>query len=272
MHTDSVLTIILSLAKERGWHLCSFGRTDAVEDLFINNVRRTLEQWEDQPAGRNQIAYNLQRAVIYEYNKLLYAAIGQQGTTAQERALIEIWNYVTPLIRKIVRDDDLAHDVAMDVLIKVCERRDQVRDPGCFLAWAAVIARRAALQAVRRAGREVPVSDLIPEGEEEGAEENQEEYLGRLKEGTDGLPPPEPNGAMRIAELEARIRECLRRMRHAAEVFIGLVLHDLSVAELAGKLGMKPGAIYVIFHRARLRLRQCGPLLADLGVALEATP
>ena len=61
----------------------------------------------------------------------------------------------------------------------------------------------------------------------------------------------DPRRGVRAAELEARIRECLHGMRRGAEVFIGLVLHELSVADIAQQLGMKPNAVYVVFHRAR---------------------
>jgi DNA-directed RNA polymerase specialized sigma24 family protein len=61
-------------------------------------------------------------------------------------------------------------------------------------------------------------------------------------------------------------------MRHGAEVFIGLVLYDLAAPEIAERLGMKPDAVHLVFHRARKRLQDCRSLLADLGVALGATP
>jgi len=258
----------------RDWHLWDYPDLEpAGWDAFARRVQRTLDDWlgrRERPAGPAELDALVERAVIHEYNRLLHAAVGRRGTPAWERAYVEIWNYVTPLIRKMTRDDDLARDVAMDVMIKVCEKYDQVRDAGCFLGWAGVIARRAALEAIRAVGREVPLSDMMEQGAgHENAEESAEEYLDRLQETRGKSVPAELNGAVRIAELEARIRACLHRLRHAAEVFIGLVLREVPVSEIARQLGMKANAVYVIFHRARKRLQECAPLLADLGIALE---
>ncbi len=240
----------------------------ANEGAFVESVTAIMGEWEWLERTLDVPDKLLERAVIHEYNKLLHDAIGHRDTDAGERALIEIWNYVTPLIRKVLRDDDRAQDVAMDVLIKVCEKREQVRDPGSFLSWAGVIARHEAIRAARAHGREVVMTDLG--GDDDDVDAEALEAL--LAAHASGSPGGDPGQGVRAAELEARIRECLRRMRHAAEVFIGLALRDLSVAEIAQRLGMKPSAVYVVFHRARKRLQGCGQLLADLGVALGAKP
>lgn len=262
---------VRSLCADRDWRLLNFEEIWA-EGAFLQRANDILTTWLIPEECQNIIDKLHERAIVHEYSQLLHAAVGQRNTPVWERALIEIWNYITPLIRKILRDDDLAHDVAMDVLLTVCEKRDQVRDPGCFLSWAGVIARRAAVRASQRAGREAPVSALTLGDDEANWDEegDGEAYLDKLRLERGGPAQPELNGSLRAAELEARIRECLRRMRHGAAVFIGLALHELPVSEIARQLGVKVNAVYVIFHRARKRLQRCGPLLADLGVALEA--
>jgi RNA polymerase sigma factor (sigma-70 family) len=236
---------------------------------FIRFIAATLDGWLKCEHQIDLTDRFIERAIIHEYSKLLHAAVGQRDTPAWDRALTEIWNYITPMIRKIVRDDELAHDVAMDVLIKVCERHSEVQAPGAFLGWCAVIARREAVRAAARAAsrtkRETPISALI-RGD---SDEDEEDALDRLRPGDAGPVPPDPDQDQRLAALEATIRECLRRMRHGAEVYIGTVLHDLSAAELARKLCIAPGAVYVALHRARARLKKCPQLLQALREGLE---
>ena len=252
----------------RGWHLLECPEFDAEWPEFTRRIAAILDGWLMRERHVGITFQLLERAVIHEYSKLLHEAVGRRDTEAGARALIEIWNYVTPMIRRILRDDDRAQDVAMDVLIKVCERRDQVRDPGSFLCWAGVIAHREAVRAAKAHAREVVMADLS--GDDDDVDTEALETL--LAAHASGPPGGNPDEGVRAVELEARIRECLHGMRRAAEVFIGMALHDLSVTEIAQRLGMKPNAVYVVFHRARKRLQGCRRLLADLDVALGATP
>lgn len=268
MTTEDLLMRARHICVNRDWRLMVYPNLAISEEALAGRVRSRLQGWLD--AGEHaEITENLiENAVINEYCWLLYQAIGQRDTPARTRALIEIWNYVTPMIRKILRDDDRAQDVAQDVLIKVCEKRDTVRDPGSFLSWAGVIAHHEAIRVAKMHGREVVMTDLGGDDDDMAAEK-----LGALLAAhAPGAPGGDPGEGVCTAELEARIRECLRRMRHGAEVFIGLVLRDLPVSEIARQLEMKANAVYVIFHRARKRLQGCGPLMADLGVALGAQP
>lgn len=269
--TSITIGRVRTVCAARDWHLLKY--SDLItEDEFLQQANATFDIWLVAEYCQAGTVVLLERAIIHEYSALLHEAVGQRGTLTGDRALIEIWNYITPLIRKIVRDDELAQDVAMEVLLKICDKHQQVQAPGAFLGWCAVIARRAAIHSAARAARrskhERPISALIPESSEEG----EEEYLDRLRFDDGKSLPLDPDRDQRTSALEARIHECLRRMRHGAEVFIGLALRELPVSEIAQQLGMKANAVYVIFHRARKRLQGCGPLMADLGVALGAQP
>lgn len=271
--TTSCFTDIFAVTQRtlaaRDWHLldCSVPGVDW-ED-FVHHAIVTVGDWRAHERHPDAFDHLIERAVVHEYSKLLHEAVGRRDTPIRERALVEIWNYVTPLIRKILRDDDRAQDVAMDVLIKVCEKRGQVRDPGSFLAWAGVIAHNEAIRVAKAHRREVVVTDLGGNDDDDIDAETLETLLAAH---VSGSPEDDPGEGVRTAELEARIRECLRRMRYGAEVFIGLVLRDLSVVEIARRLGLRSNAVYVVFHRARKRLQQCRELLADLDVALGAKP
>jgi RNA polymerase sigma factor (sigma-70 family) len=262
-----LLALVRQVVAVRDWRVLDCPELDVDWPEFARRVTATLDGWLTLERHAYITDKLLERAVVHEYSKLLHEAVGRRDTDAEARALIEVWNYVTPLIRRILRDDDRAQDVAMDVLIKVREKRDQVRDPGSFLSWAGVIAHREAVHAAKTHAREVVMTDLG------GSDDVDTEALETLLAAQAlGSLSGDPGEGVRTAELETGIRECLHGMRRAAEVFIGLVLHDLSVSDIALQLGMKPNAVYVVFHRARKRLQGCRKLLSDLGVDLGTKP
>lgn len=264
MTTEDLMARARRICANRDWRLLAYPDPAISEEDFADHVRARLQDWLDAGEYAEITEDLIGSAVINEYCRFLHQAIGQRDTPARARALIEVWNYVTPMIRKILRDDDRAQDVAQDVLIKVCEKRDTVRDPGSFLSWAGVIAHHEAIRVAKMRGREVVMTDLGGDDDDVAAEKLE----ALLAAHASGAPGGDPGEGVWTAELEARIHECLRRMRHGAEVFIGLVLRGLSVSEIARQLEMKANAVYVIYHRARKRLQGCGPLLADLGVAM----
>lgn len=266
--TEDLMMRARHICANRDWRLLAYADLAISEKDFAGCMQARLQGWLEAGEHAEITEDLIGSAVINEYCRLLHQVIGQRDTPAGARALIEVWNYVTPIIRKILHDDDRAQDVAQNVLIKVREKRDTVRDPGSFLWWAGVIARHEAIRAAKAYGREVVMTDLSGDDDELAAEELEALLAAHASD----PPGDDPGEGVRAAELEARIRECLRRIRHGAEVFIGLALRELAVSEISEQLGKKANAVYVIFHRARKRLQGCGPLLADLSVALEVRP
>lgn len=264
---DDLLAVARRICAARDWRLLQYQDLNIGLAEFGRRMAATIQQWREVERRQSNADELIEQTVVHEYCKLLYEAVGRRDTNAGARAMIEVWNYVTPLIRKTLRDDDLAQDVGMDTLLKVCEKRDTVRDPGSFLAWCAVIAYREAIRTAEAHKLEITMTDL---GFTDDADI--EELDTRVSVHSQERPTADLDQAVWLAELEARIRACLHRMRHGAEVFIDLVLHELPTLDIAQRLELKPGAVYVIFHRARKRLQRCRQLLTDLADALGATP
>ena len=264
------------ISARRDWRLLDIPVLGVDHTAFLGRAAGRLEEWRESE-GHEVITQTLiERAVVHEYCRLLHEALGMEGTPAQERALIETWNYVSPLIRRILVDDDLSSECANKVLMTIWQDVAQVRDPGSFLAWAAMIAGRAARRYAQRYRRELPLDDLA---ERDAAREEQlvdaavidipdQPALARL--------PIDPGYAIvekedrrdRLANYEEVIRSCLRRMRRGAEVFIALVLYEDSVTDVARRLGLTPNNLYVIRSRAQDALRRYDGLRQALGCDL----
>ena len=83
-------------------------------------------------------------------------------------------NYVHAIVSRVYRLElDDAEDAFQDVFTRVFERLDTLRDGDALRPWIAQTTRNCAVDALRRAGREILV-DEVPDGPDEG--------LGQLDE------------------------------------------------------------------------------------------
>jgi RNA polymerase sigma factor (sigma-70 family) len=267
INPTDILAIVHRICHERDWQLLNFRALGVDGEAFAGRVAQRLQEWQRTEGYAEITARLIERAIVYEYCVLLHRAVGMEGTAAQERALIEVWNYITPIIRLKLGDGDRTLDCANNALCIVWQKHKTVRSPGSFLAWAAMVATREALAEIRAAKREWPVSALVDDDEEQNDIEPGPVTSTLCTERGAAVPPAEPDD---LAWWETLIRYCLARMKAGADVIIGLVLRDQTVAEVAARLGFTAGRVYVIKFRALERLRQCQPLLQALGRALGA--
>jgi RNA polymerase sigma-70 factor, ECF subfamily len=165
------------------------------------------------------------------------------GTAAGERdALRRLYDrQATRLFgvaNAILRDRDAAADALQDAFLRVAARAGQF-DParGAAEAWLAGIVRHAALDLVRRRGREVPSDDPA---------------LGDT--------PVEPEALERVLAGDAgrRLRDCLALLEERNRTGIVLAfVHGLSHAQVAARLDLPLGTVKAWIRRGLLRLREC---------------
>lgn len=170
-----------------------------------------------------------------------WAALMAAAQAGDQRAYAKLLNEVTPVLRALVRRNRVApshvEDVVQDVLLAV-HRVRHTYDPNLpFLPWLASIARRRAINSLRREGRrgafETSNSEKLETFADPGANndtENQELHEW-LAEAIAKLPP---------------------RQRRAVEL---VKLGEMSVAEASAASGQSPGAVKVNVHRAIRALR-----------------
>jgi RNA polymerase sigma-70 factor (ECF subfamily) len=138
----------------------------------------------------------------------------------------------------ILRDRDAAADALHDGFVHIARRAAQF-DPerGPAGAWLGAIVRHAALDIVRRRGRELPTDDAL---------------LGDT--------PVEPTQFDDVASGAegARLRECLAGLEEKNRRGIVLAfVHGLSHPQIAARLDAPLGTVKAWIRRGLLMLREC---------------
>ena len=141
------------------------------------------------------------------------------------------------LARGILPDDDEARDVVQAAYVRAYYHLEQFRGPDGFKAWLARIAVNEALGRVRRAPtivdaeqQNVALPDLAETGPENAA--SSRDLLRILQAAIDRLP------------------------EEFRQVFMLRGVEQLSIAETAEVLGIKPATVKTRFHRARHMLQE----------------
>jgi len=135
----------------------------------------------------------------------------------------------------VLRDASDVDDVVQQAFVKAFAGLDRFARQAAFGTWLTRIAVNEALMRARRSRQEQAVIALVPRAEED--HRNPEQEAG-------------------TREVMARVRAVLPllRARHR-EVLQLAVVHGLSSAEIANRLGVREGAAKVRLHRARQALR-----------------
>lgn len=156
----------------------------------------------------------------------------------------EIYAYLL----RMVRDADLASDLAQDAFVKAYRNYDTLEKPENARAWLYQIAHRVALDELRRR----KIIRFIPwTGEHRGAAPSAEHLAMELRLSGD------------LSRALAKIPERQRAALLLAEV------HDLTGLELASVLGVSHVAARALLTRARESLRQALAAERDAEAAAE---
>jgi RNA polymerase sigma-70 factor (ECF subfamily) len=143
----------------------------------------------------------------------------------------EIYSYLA----RMLRDNELAADLAQDTFVKAFRAFDSLEDPAKARAWLYQIASRTALDELRRRR----IIRFIPwTGESRGSSKSAEDVAlhGRLS-----------------GEMERALASIPERQRQA---LLLAELHDLTGLELAAALGVSHVAARALLTRGRESLRQ----------------
>ena len=268
-----LLTNFRRVCAKRDWRLFSYRELGITELDAAQQMDVLLHEWQ-KAEGHGEISDSLiERAAVHVYCRAFHRALGLEDTAVQERALVEIWNWTVPIVRRYVRDRGQAEACANDVLFTVWQKYRTIRDPGNMLAFSSKTAAYAAFKMLHEDERYELGLDLA----EAGGGQNAEEHFHRHASDQQPLLSQDALAGDRIhdhieqessqAAFEELIRHCLRSLAQQ-EVFIDMVLRGLTVSQVAAKLGITPNNVSVLKHHAKTALGRCKILVEALGRGL----
>ncbi len=138
-----------------------------------------------------------------------------------------------------------AEDVAQDTLVKALARLHQFRRESAFGTWLIQIAINEARMRNRKQWR-VPMMSLTHDKRDEEA------YVPKDFEDWRDIPS---TALERVEVREALVKALSSLAQHYREAFVLRDIHELSISQTSGILGISPGAVKSRLRRARLMLR-----------------
>jgi len=177
-------------------------------------------------------------------------ALAQQGRDSAFRELIRRYERpVFSLIYRMVRDRELAEDLAQDTFIKVLNHIDRYRPEFKLSSWLFKIANNVAIDHLRRRQLDTISIDGSPHAQTQDAiEATSFDVVGQQESALDEMEARELGGAIEraIATLRPEYRSCIM-LRH---------VEGRSYEEIAATLDLPLGTVKTYIHRARHELRK----------------
>lgn len=177
-------------------------------------------------------------------------AAAQEGHESAFRELIRRYQRpVFSLIYRMVRDRELAEDLAQETFIKVLNAIDSYRPEHKFSSWIFKIANNATIDQLRR--RQLDTLSL--EGAPDAVtQERQEATSLQLSSGGES-----PLDELEARELGSQIEAAIGRLRPEYRACIILRhVEGRPYEEIAETLGLPLGTVKTYIHRARGELRE----------------
>lgn len=154
-----------------------------------------------------------------------------------------------------VREPALAEDLVQDTLLAALRARAGFAAQASERTWLIAILKNKIIDHYRRAGRESPLPEHLDPDEAVDALFRDE------PDGHWAEPPsswPRPDTALEQAEFWRVFQECLDALpARQSQAFVLSEIDGLTTAELCKLFGASTSNMWVLLHRARLRLRGC---------------
>jgi RNA polymerase sigma-70 factor (ECF subfamily) len=154
-----------------------------------------------------------------------------------------------------VRDPATAEDLVQETLLSALRAKDSFAGAAAERTWLVAILKNKIIDHYRRLRHEAP----LPESEDPDA--TIEAMFNEADEGHWTRMPAvwgNPDAALEQAEFWRAFQLCLEGLpARQAQVFALTELDGLTTEDLCKVLDARPSNVWVMLHRARLRLRDC---------------
>jgi len=153
-----------------------------------------------------------------------------------------------------VRNPTTAEDLVQETLLAAWRAKDNFAGQAAERTWLIAILKNKIIDHFRRISRETPLPDMA---------DNDDAIDALFAQNNDHwLRPPSawasPDGALEQAEFWQVFQDCLASLpARQAQAFTLTEVDGLSTEELCKALAAQPSNVWVMLHRARLRLREC---------------
>lgn len=154
--------------------------------------------------------------------------------------------------RSRLRNANLAEDAVSEALLAAWQTQPTFSTPAQASAWVYGILRHKLVDQVRQQARELPVGDGLPEPDTRGSDW----FVGGPWCGL-AATQTEPDEACSHNQFVALVLRCCEQLPSLQrQAFVLRELGDEDPADICRQLGVSEGHLWVLMHRARLRLRQ----------------
>ncbi len=158
-----------------------------------------------------------------------------------------------------LRNAAWAEDAVSETVVAALERPQSYAGAAALKTWLVGILKHKLVDQIRRHGREVLAADLAQPAEDDGGADLDEllfDAQGHWRE------PPADWGAPGVLlaqkQFMAVLETCVERLPgQQGRVFLMREWLELDTAEICEQTGVNAGHLFVLLHRARLRLREC---------------
>jgi RNA polymerase sigma-70 factor (ECF subfamily) len=154
-----------------------------------------------------------------------------------------------------LRNPEAAEDAVQEALVAALAAEKSFAGRANLRTWLTGILKHKIVDAIRKAGREVPLRDEEIEGEL-GDFDALFKDNGHWQERPPGW--DNPDGALEQKQFLAALEACLKGLpERTAKVFLMREHLGLETTEICQELGITATHCWVMLYRARMSLRQC---------------
>lgn len=155
-----------------------------------------------------------------------------------------------------LKDTHIAEDLVQETLLAAVAARNTFSSRSTVRTWLTGILKHKLIDHLSRQGREIVITDLVDDQDEEDSLERFYKVNGRWIDKPEIFPDPE--SVFQQKQFWKVFQDCLSGLKpRQAEVFLAKEIHGMSNEEICKSFSLNPTNVWILMHRARLSLHEC---------------